>query len=298
MLYPIYKVFKYILDYPINKIKKYFSYKENLQYLCSIIEPSTIKKADGEIREIQNRYLNFAIEVNQIMENINLKPFLVSGTLLGAIRHGGYIPWDDDLDFGLIRDEYENLISWAKENAVFEERKSNRFWSTNQRLKYEDNLIKKNPNKLIFIHSSEMLQIYTGTSLKNFSLIDIFPFDFYKDGYSFEEHKKYLRKIHRKLEIINNYSKEITFLKEERKNNPNIGSGTNIGYSLYKIFYKYDDIFPLKKIKFEDTEFYAPNNSIVFLENIFGKNWNKLPLDVGYSHHRVLINKYNRKYNR
>lgn len=49
-------------------------------------------------------------EIDQFCRENQLTYFLVGGTLLGAIRHKGYIPWDDDIDIGLPRDDYNKLI--------------------------------------------------------------------------------------------------------------------------------------------------------------------------------------------
>lgn len=46
------------------------------------------------------------------MQDEWIKPFLTYG-LIGAVRYQGFVPWDDDLDFGLIRNEYENTEFWA-----------------------------------------------------------------------------------------------------------------------------------------------------------------------------------------
>ena len=45
------------------------------------------------------------------LDNHNLKYYAIGGTFLGAIRHGGFIPWDDDIDIAMPRDDYNLLIS-------------------------------------------------------------------------------------------------------------------------------------------------------------------------------------------
>ena len=58
------------------------------------------------------------IEVLQVIDVIckkhNIQYFAELGTLLGAVRHQGYIPWDDDLDIGMLREDYQKFISVAK----------------------------------------------------------------------------------------------------------------------------------------------------------------------------------------
>ena len=59
--------------------------------------------------------------IDELCKKNNLTYFMIGGTLLGAVRHKGFIPWDDDVDIGLLREDYEKLI------AVLQREKPNRY---------------------------------------------------------------------------------------------------------------------------------------------------------------------------
>lgn len=71
------------------------------------------------LAEIQKTELNILIEFDKVAREHNLKYSLNAGTLLGAVRHQGFIPWDDDVDVSMPRPDYETLIRLNKEHQLW-----------------------------------------------------------------------------------------------------------------------------------------------------------------------------------
>lgn len=67
----------------------------------------------SDIRKLQLIELNILKEVASLCDKHHLTYYLSEGTLLGAIRHGGFIPWDDDVDVCMPREDYETFIKIA-----------------------------------------------------------------------------------------------------------------------------------------------------------------------------------------
>ena len=66
------------------------------------------------LNHMHHLHLVLADELKRICEKHSIKYFMIAGTLLGAIRHKGFIPWDDDMDFGMIREDFERFIEVCK----------------------------------------------------------------------------------------------------------------------------------------------------------------------------------------
>ena len=81
-------------------------YQDEVRY--GFYVPTAIKQAWGA-------ELQILAEIDRICKKYNIRYFAEWGTLIGAVRHGGFVPWDDDLDIGMLREDYECFKEVAKD---------------------------------------------------------------------------------------------------------------------------------------------------------------------------------------
>lgn len=69
----------------------------------------------GEMKRVWAAQIEVMLEIDKVCKRHNIKWFADCGTLLGTVRHKGYIPWDDDMDICMLRDEYDRFMRYARE---------------------------------------------------------------------------------------------------------------------------------------------------------------------------------------
>lgn len=132
--------------------------------------------------EVHNLLLELMVEFHNFCVSNNIKYYMIAGTLLGAVRHEGFIPWDDDADFGMLRSDYEKFLSIANK---FPEK----YFVNNYRLS------KKSTTRITRIHIPNTYVDNDYPQKYNHQLfIDIFPLDNVPDDDKLA--KRQARKIH------------------------------------------------------------------------------------------------------
>lgn len=252
---------------------------------------------DGsELRKHQLRMLEMLKFIDKICRENDIKYWLSSGTCLGAVRHGGFIPWDDDVDIEMERSEYKKLVK------ILESTKSDKYilQSTKNDDTYVHTYVKLRDLHSVIIEPGAEDQKFHGC------FIDIFPLErnnrngMYITGelqnkfYTFlnqsslsKKNKIFLTKIIRTI-LQKIYYPIIRFLNLPFTDNKKLHHG--YGMSFYKPRY-IQDIYPLKKITFEDSLFSVPGDTDHYLNTIYG-NYNEIPAIKDLQQHTTNIKIY------
>lgn len=120
----------------------------------------------SDIKIIQDKILSILKEFISICKDNNLTYYALGGTLLGAVRHKGFIPWDDDIDIGMPREDYEKFKKIAS-NAL----------SDNYKFLSEDTSNYKKAFSVIRDDSTKIIMNYSNEEQEESLWIDIFPLD-------------------------------------------------------------------------------------------------------------------------
>lgn len=249
------------------------------QYKKDKIDITKVPPAQGLLRDIQLANLALLKELSYVCEKNNFKYILDAGTLLGAVRHSRFIPWDDDIDILMFREDYEKIVSAFKN-------------TTRNSDIYAEYHRDKDTNSQYFIKIKHKKCPFLG--------VDIFPLDSYGKHLSPKEQLIATNKIckilkHLKKEINPNISNKETktILTKTMKENILLSStnengdfvyGVDFAHKLKNWFLDRDIVLPLRKIQFEDSKYTTVNKPKEFLKNIYG-DYMKYPKKMKILHY-------------
>ncbi|MBQ2928292.1 MAG: LicD family protein [Oscillospiraceae bacterium] len=120
------------------------------------------------LRKVQLTQLEIAKEIKRVCEENEIRYFLADGSFLGAVRHGGFIPWDDDMDMGMLRSDYEKFCRIAP--AKLKPEYCLQTWYTEPNYGLPFGKVVKRGTVYLENKKSRRLQ-------ENGFYVDIFPFD-------------------------------------------------------------------------------------------------------------------------
>ena len=244
--------------------------------LNNFLDIHALRPATGMLRLKQEAGFQMLRIVTALAKSQNISFWLAYGTLLGAVRHKGFVPWDDDVDIGTLLPDYELLF------AILKSEMPNRFSVA----KWKDD------------HGNDIgiMRIVDQISRCH---VDIYPFEQVPgalkcDGMKTLWEKSYLEKfayfsqrayLHGLSDAL---KRDIDIWREAHKTGD--GNVNGIAVSMYftsafkRIVCKESDLFPLGTAVFEGCSFPVPSNPDAILSRIYG-DYEMFPSDVGHSLH-------------
>lgn len=265
--------------------------------------------------ELQSRLLEMMKWLHNFISSHGMKYYVCCGTMIGAARHHGFIPWDDDIDIMMPREDYERLCSMLKKpisHYVIESPgDSNKDFLYTYAKFYDINTT-----------MDEMLR----TTIRRGVYIDIFPLDGL--GNTMREARRYYRRIDRKNMFLatrvcsirkerkwyknaaivlcrliprffvneHKLCLSIDILNKKRKYDDYQYVGQNMCTYRYRAIYNKDIFGNPTEFQFEDAVFWGPEKYEEYLAQTYG-NWRNLPPeDKRYSPHDFTNVDFNHSY--
>ena len=257
-----------------------------------------------QLNKLHEIEIDILQEIERVCDELNIQYFANYGTLLGAVRHKGFIPWDDDIDISMLRIDYDRFIKEApkllKKGYVLQH-----FLLDSNTPTYHAK-VRKDGTRFAEDYIENM-PIHQGV------FVDIFPYDKTADNKA--EQKRHMRKarLARHLYVSKSVAQS-TFAKDPIKKAISNIIRKSIHILLIPIPKKYifslvdnamqaynkkdtkhihccteeiqsyDDIFPIIKLKFENITICAPHNWDAFLRNEYGDYMELPPENKRYTH--------------
>ncbi len=281
---------KYIYMRKINELSTQVSYLEKH------IDIRDLKPARGALRACQLNIVQIASEFIEKIKDLNIRPVLEGGNLLGYVRHNGFIPWDDDIDFGLIREDYEKLKDFCK-NYMYT--KEEYFDKSKAEQTGKESSRRGELTEYYWSNMADLIKVVKPFPDGSETEVDFFPWDFYDESYSYEEMMEYAGGIRKKLSEAGSMQEKTACLEaalEEMREHLAKDSGhIYFGIDNMAMMQRYhrggwipkDVIFPLQEISYEGARFWAPNQPEEFTKFEYEDIWN-FPADVGLQKHLSL----------
>jgi lipopolysaccharide cholinephosphotransferase len=243
--------------------------------------PDVRENGETRLRQCQLVMLRLLKILDYLCTRHDIEYFLTGGTLLGAIRHQGFIPWDDDLDLGMTRDNYEKFLRYAVPelpNDIF-------FQTPETDAQFP-------PFHLVEAKLRDKYSSYAQSALRpwhNGFMLDIFVYD-----RAFLPHNIFIFLLNRSFYLFSNSrsnNKRAKVLKFISRYSPFplvYASSFICRPKMIRLGHSYKTKKELSKVirvKFEDMEAYIPIGWESYLKRMYGNYMQLPPIEKQKGHH-------------
>ena len=266
-----------------------------------------IKLNKEDLRIIKNAELKIVAEIDRICRKYEIRYSIIGGTLLGAIRHKGFIPWDDDIDLIMVRQDYDKFLKVAIDELGRD------FFIAN----YEKTPTIGEPFTKVMMKETIMKEEFIGDSNAPSGIfVDIFPLDvepdskvkkivhrytnyilrkkiLIKSGYNFNKHG--IKKILYDLLNVFTFSSKKKLIKRYRRNQIRYKENQSLNYVSLCGLYGYEkETLPRKWfdeyifLEFENIKLMALKNYDEILVHYFGDYMKLPPKEQQINKHTVI----------
>ena len=264
------------------------------------------EKDKNNLRQAQLIMLRMLHIFDHICKKHSIDYWLDGGTLLGAVRHKGFIPWDDDIDLAMMREDYEKFIQIADSalppDLFLQTRTNDGYYNITTQLKIRD-------TKSLHIEEFELNRKKISYHLGIF--VDIFIYDHLPEN---KIKRKILKLTGKKLcklqrasltpntrytndlqyRIIQKFIpfKTLDYWLNSLIKKTNLINNKLIGFGLdsrLKRVYIKENFFPLGTTEFEGSRFPTPNDTDYYLKNTYGDYTQLPPLDEQQPKHTATL---------